>query len=171
MAPQPLEYASAAVKSVSDVRFRLPATLLITVALLASVVDGVFGLLYVDRLGLAGWLLIATAVLAAVAILGFVSRPQPAFGLGVLAAALATAAAFVGHVLVETGYDEHRRQILQGAAGPVVTVYIETDPGARLATWEVTRYFSAAAACLLLLLTLYLTYRRVRIARATRHAG
>ncbi|MDB5320189.1 MAG: hypothetical protein JWN40_1820 [Phycisphaerales bacterium] len=168
MPPPPLEYASAAVKSVSDVRFRLAATLLITAALLAGVVDGFLGLLYIDRLGLAAVFLIATAILVAIAILGFVSRPQPAFGLGALLSALATAAAFIAHVLVETGYDDQKNQILQSAPGPIVSVSISSDRGARLATWEITRYISAAAALWLLLLTIYLIWRRVRIARAAR---
>jgi hypothetical protein len=158
--PSPLEYASATLKPVADVRFRLAPTLLITAALLAGVFDGLVGLLYIDRLGR------AAAFLNTFAIVRFLSRQQPAFGRAALLTALATAAAFIAHILIETGYDHHKRQLLRGPVSPVVP--FDTDPAARLATWEVTRYTSAAAACLLLLLTIYLIARRLQITRATR---
>ena len=167
--PSPLEYASAGGPTpVLDVRYRPAATFLITVTLLAAVADGALGLLYVDRLGLAGGLLIGTAAVVVFVIFRYVSTARPSFGRAAVATGMATAVAFVAHVLVETGYDEQRREILKNAVGPVVVVHVESDRGARLATWELCRYGSAAAAFLLLVLTCYLVVRYLNVVRASK---
>jgi len=160
-----LDYASSTVKPVFAVRFRPLATLLIFADLLAAMAGGFFGLIYVDRLGDASAWLIAAAIITAIAILRFLTIQQPRFGIAAIFLLLATIAAIPAWVKTNAAYIAQRNQILKGATGPVVVVYIENENGARLATFELTRAITLAFAAISAGLLLYVTGRYLMLRR------
>lgn len=160
-----LDYASPTVKPVSAVRFRPLATLLIFVDLLAAMALGFLGLIYMDRLGDASACLIAAAVITAIAILRFLTVQQPRFGIAAIFLVLATFAGIAAYVRTNAAYIAQRNQILKGATGPVVVVYIEIENGARLATFELTRALTIAFAAISVGLLLYVTGRYLMLRR------
>ena len=170
MADPPIDYAAPALTPVSDVRFRPVATLLLAATFVASAAAGVIGLIYADRLGGSAACLILTGVLSAAAILGFLARPQPAFGKAVVVVFLSACLSVWAFVQIRSGHDRLEAEILARApAGPDdVVISVNSDDGAHLATWRIARIASTTSASLTAALTCYLIARKVRLARTIR---
>jgi hypothetical protein len=166
MGEVPLEYASPKVKAVSDVRFRPAVTLLILIDLVTAVAAGDVGIIYIDRLGAVTAWYISAALLAAIAILGFLTRPQPHFGRAAILILASTAATVAGFIQADAAYRELVTMLTRNASSSVVVVYIETARGALLATLEIAWYVGGAFATTSFLLLLYATFRRLRLRRS-----
>jgi hypothetical protein len=165
MHPSPLDYASPHRGSVSDVRFRPIATLLILANLLAAAAAGFVALIYLDRLGTVSAFLIVAALITAVAVFGFLTRAQPRFGMAALLLTITTAVAAAAFVRANADHASLESDIVRNASSPVVVVYIETERGARFATLDIARYVAGTHSALGSILLVYALYRYARLTR------
>ena len=165
--PPTLDYRRQVPTPASPVRFGCAMTLLVAVhAFLGAVM--ILSILFVDRLGGGVTALMAAAGAAMVyTSMGCLSRDVPRFKVALALAAFACVTAAIALLMSLSMARQLEAQILSGAApGAVVTVYIESERGGRLATLLLAWKLCAVAAMSNLLLTAYLPFRLAILRRA-----
>jgi len=164
--PQPptIDYRQPDPIRVSDTRFGPAATLL----LLANTLLGgamVLAIFYVDRLGIAGWLMLVCGTLMIYIVMGCLTRDVPRIKRALVLAIPAFLLAGGSLCLNWVTTDKLEKQILSRGTGSVVIVYFETDQGGELTTLLLACKISTAAALASLGLVGLITARLSRIRR------
>ena len=163
-APPTLNYRQPHPLPVSELRFGRASTLLI----LANTLLGaamVLSIFFIDRLGLAGWLMIASGSLLIYITMGTLTIDTPKFKRAAVLATLAFPLAAASLVLNWNAARDLERLILSNATGSYVIVYFETGTGKQLTTlllaWKICAAATLASAALLALIIarLYHLYR------------
>jgi hypothetical protein len=158
--PQPLEYARPREPDPARARHPPAVTWLLLICVIAFFATGVMGLIYIDVLGLAaGGMMCASAVFILITVLGFLSRPQPAFVAGAIltfgAMGGAMFALLLNHATVQR-IEQQIRTTRTPRAGGIIFIDAHSDLGADLVATEAARGICAVAAGLAFCLLVYL---------------